>query len=164
MPKIEVKSHPEMTVLGLKYRGKNQEGEIPQLWGKLMEVEVENRDFSVFAAYGISIMDEAFQETMVFDYIAGYPVTGVPQEIPEEMGTFTIPQGEYAVITCPNLESISQAYDAVYRFVASSEEYDHDLSAGDFNFELYGQEFMPEEGSQKFYIYVPVTAKAGESS
>ena len=164
MPKIELKSHPEMTVVGLKYRGKNQGGEIPQLWGKLMEHEVENRDFSVLAAYGVSVMDEAFQETMVFDYIAGYPVTEIPQELPGEMAAFTIPQGDYAVITCPNLASISQAFDAVYRFIASSMEYDQDLSAGNFNFELYGEEFMPEGGSQKFYIYVPVTAKAEEPS
>ena len=159
MPKIEVKSHPEMIVVGLQYRGKNQEGEIPQLWGKLMEYEVENRDFSVYAAYGISIMDEAYEETMVFVYIAGYPVTEMPQELPEDMGAFTIPKGDYAVITSPNLASISQAYDAIYRFVASSEEYDQDLTAGNFNFELYGEEFNPETGTEKFYIYVPVKQK-----
>jgi predicted transcriptional regulator YdeE len=163
MPKIEVKSHPEMTVVGLKYRGKNEMGEIPQLWVKLMEHDVENRDSAVYAAYGISIMDEDYEETMVFDYIAGYPVIERPQELPDVMAAFFIPEGDYAVITCPNLASISQAYDSIYRFVATSEDYAMDLSAGNFNFELYGEAFNPEAGSEKFHIYVPVKKKLHES-
>ena len=161
MPKITVKSHPEMTVVGLKYHGKNQAGEIPQLWGGLMERagDVQKRDFSVHAAYGISIMGEDFDETMVFDYIAGFPVLVPPEALPDDMGQFTIPEGAYAVITVPNLESISQAYDAVYRWIAQSTDYAVDLVAGNFNFELYGEEFMPDEGSEKFYIYVPVNGK-----
>ena len=79
-------------------------------------------------------------------------------DLSEEMGNFTIPQGEYAVITCPNLENISKAYDAIYRWVAESSDYALDLSSGNFNFEYYGEEFAPPD-SEKFYIYVPVKAK-----
>lgn len=158
MPKIEVKSHPEMTIVGLKYHGKNQAGEIPQLWGQLMgrAAEIQARDWSVRAGYGISIMDQDFEQTMVFDYIAGFPVLKAPPELPESMGQFTLPEGRYAVITVPDLASISQAYDAIYRWIAQSEEVAVDLSGGNFNFELYGEEFMPDEGSEKFYIYVPI--------
>ena len=161
MPKIEIESHPEMTIVGLKYHGKNQAGEVPQLWGELKERvgDLQKRDFSVHAAYGVSIMGEDFEETMVFDYIAGFPVLASPEAMPEDMGSFTIPEGSYAVITVPNLESISQAYDAVYRWIAQSTDYAVDLSAGNFNFELYGEEFMPDEVSEKFYIYVPVMGK-----
>ena len=158
MPKIEIRIHEKMTIVGLKYHGKNQAGEIPQLWGKLMERagEVQKRDFSVHAAYGVSIMGEDFDETMIFDYIAGFPVLEPPKATPDDIGQFKIPAGSYAVITVPNLASISQAYDAVYRWIAQSEDYAVDLLAGNFNFELYGEEFMPNEGSEKFYIYVPV--------
>lgn len=158
MPKIEVKPHEEMLIVGLKYRGKNEAGEIPQLWKKLMPRagEIQNRDFSIHAAYGISIMGEDFNETMVFDYIAGFPVLAIPETMPEGMASFTIKDGDYAVITVPNLASISQAYDAIYRWVAGSEDYALDDSGGNFNFELYGEEFMPAEGSERFYIYVPV--------
>jgi len=158
MPKVEVKLHPEVTVVGLKYHGKNQAGEIPQLWQEINQYwdKIQVLDEAAHAGYGISIMDEDYEETRVFDYIAGFPVSDEDAQQPEDLDPFTIPEGEYAVITVPNLESIQQAFDAVYHWIAQSEDYDLDLSAGNFNFELYGEEFMPAAGSEKFYIYVPV--------
>jgi predicted transcriptional regulator YdeE len=160
MPKIEVKKHPEMSVFGLLYHGKNEAGEIPRLWGTLMERvdEVKNRDYSVHAAFGISIMGPDYEQTMVFDYIAGFVVTEMPEELLPGMGTFTIPDMSYAVITCPNLASIGKAYDAIYKWVGESTDYELDFSAGNFNFEYYGEEYSPPE-SEKFFIYVPVKKK-----
>ena len=158
MPEIKVKSHPQISVVGLKYTGKNEAGEIPQLWDKLMEKEFENRDYSVRAAFGISIMDEQYEQTKIFDYIAGFAVTEEPADLPEEMAQFTLPEKTYAVITCPDLANIGKAYNAVYRWIAQSSEYALDLSSGNFNFEYYGEEFAPPD-SEKFYIYVPVKAK-----
>ena len=161
MPEIKLKLHPRMTVVGMTYRGKNEKGEVPQLWDTLMgrQGDIENRDFNVQAAYGISIMGPDYEDTMIFDYIAGYPVTKQPEELSDELGKFTIPEGQYAVITCPNLASIPQAYDAIYRYIRESEEVTFDHSGGNFNFELYGEEFNPPAGSEKFYIYVPVKQK-----
>lgn len=161
MPEIKIQSHPQLTILGLLYHGKNQAGEIPQLWDKLMgrQAEIENRDSSVHAAYGISIMGPDYEQTMVFDYIAGFAVKEMPKELPAGMGNFTLPEGQYAVITCPSLDWISQAYDAIYRWVRESKDYAFDLSEGNFNFEYYGEEFAPDMGSTKFYIYVPVKEK-----
>jgi predicted transcriptional regulator YdeE len=147
-----------LTVVGLLYHGKNENGEIPQLWDVLMTKEVENRDYSVHAAYGISIMGPNYAEIMVFDYIAGYAVTEDPKVLPAGRAKFTIPDIAFAVITCPNLANISRAYDAIYKWVPESPEYDFDFSAGNFNFEYYGEEFQPPE-SEKFYIYVPVKKK-----
>ncbi len=160
MPKIEVKSHPKMTIVGLGYRGKNEVEEIPQLWGELMTRagEIKTRDFAIRAAYGISIMGPEYEETMVFDYIAGFPVEG-DKAAPERLAQHIIPEGQYAAITCPNLRSIGKAYDAVYRWIEGSDEFEVDLSKGNFNFELYGEEFMPDAGSELFYIYVPIKAK-----
>lgn len=161
MPKIDVKSHPEVTLVGLQYHGNNEAGEIPQLWQEINQYweKIQSLDATAHAGYGVSIMDEDFEKTMVFDYIAGFPVLDPEAQQPEDLVSFTIPEGDYAVITVPNLESISQAFDAVYRWVAQAEDYDLDLSEGNFNFELYGEEFMPAKGSEKFYIYVPVKAK-----
>jgi len=158
MPKIEVKKHPEMTVFGLLYHGKNEKGEIPQLWDALMKKEIENRDYSVHAAFGISIMGPDYEQTMIFDYIAGFAVTEAPKVLPQGLAKFTIPDMPYAVITCPNLANISKAYDAIYKWVAESPDYELDLSAGNFNFEYYGEEYSPPE-SEKFFIYVPVKKK-----
>lgn len=161
MPKIEVNPHPQMIIVGLGYRGKNQAGEIPQLWEQLMtrSEEIKNRDDSIHAAYGISIMDSDYEATMVFDYVAGFPVEDDEAKLPEGLAQFTIPAGQYAVITCPNLNSIGSAYDAIYRWVEGSLEFEKDLSQGNFNFERYGEEFMPAEGSEKFFIYVPIKEK-----
>ena len=161
MPKIEVKTHSEVTVEGLKYHGKNQAGEIPKLWEQLWERQgdIEHLDHSMPAAYGISMMGADFNTTMVFDYIAGYPVTQESSHLPVDMGRFTIPEGQYAVITVPDLASISHAFDAVYRWIGASEEYTLDLVGGNFNFEHYGEEFNPEQGTEKFYIYVPIKEK-----
>ena len=145
-------------VVGVLYRGKNEAGEIPKLWDKLMEKDIEARDDNVHAAYGISIMNEDYEKTKVFDYIAGFAVSGAAEMLPEGMAKFTIPEGQYAVITCPNLQSIGKAYGAIYRWVDNAAEYTYDFSAGNFNFEYYGEEFMPPE-SERFYIYVPVKAK-----
>ena len=161
MPKIEIKTHPQMTIVGLTYHGNNKAKEIPQLWGQLMgrAGEIQKRDWSVRAGYGVSIMDEDYKKTKIFDYIAGFPVLEAPIELPDGMGQFTIPERTYAAITVPNLESISRAYDAVYRWITQSGEFDVDFSGGNFNFEQYGEEFMPDEGSEVFYIFVPLKEK-----
>jgi len=105
--------------------------------------EIRNRDFSVRAAYGISIMGPEYEETMIFDYIAGFPVEDGEDELPEGLKQFTIPDMQYAI----------------YRWIEQSIEFVVDLSKGNFNFELYGEEFMPDQGSEKFYIYVPIKKK-----
>jgi predicted transcriptional regulator YdeE len=161
MPKIEVKPFPEVNVVGLHYRGKAQAGELPQLWESINQRmgEIQSLDADAHMAFGISSMDADFPQTMEFEYIAGFPIMDTEQEQPEDMLRFTIPAGTYAAIKVPNLESIQQAYDAIYHRWLPDSGYELDLSSGNFNFELYGEEFMPEEGSQKFYIYIPVREK-----
>ncbi len=161
MPKIEVVSQPQVTIAGLHYHGKNQGGEVPQLWMQLNQHwdEIQGKDESAHKAYGVSIMGDDFGETMTFDYIAGFPLLDAETSQPEGIVTRTIPAGLYAVIVSPNLASIQQAYDAVYNRWLPESGYVLDLSQGNFCFELYGEEFMPAAGSEKFFIYVPVKEK-----
>ena len=161
MPKIEVVDFPKTYVVGMLYHGTNEQNEIPGLWDILMlrEVEIARRDTSAPIAFGISIMGPEFEETHVFDYIAGFPVTDTMDNLPEGMGQFEIPAGKYAMITCPNLASLSEAYDALYNRWLPESDYQLDLSFGNFCFELYGEEFNPPAGSEKLYIYMPVTKK-----
>jgi predicted transcriptional regulator YdeE len=161
MPKIEVKSYPKTIVVGVNYHGKNAAGEIPQLWEVLMarEAEVADRDLDAMAAYGVSIMGPEFASTQEFEYIAGYPVLKMPEKMPEGMAGFEIPAGDYAVITCPNLASLAEAYDALYNRWLPESEYTLDLSHGNFCFELYDEDFNPPAGTEKLYIYLPVKAK-----
>jgi predicted transcriptional regulator YdeE len=161
MPEINIKTHEAMTLVGMKTRGKAMSGEIPQLWDQVMAraEEIPNRDYSIRAAYGVSVMEPDFEETEVFDYIAGFPVEGDPQDLPEGMVSFDIPEGTYAVITCPNLDSMEAAYESLYQRWLPEADYALDMAHGNFCFELYGEEFNPPEGSEKFYLFVPVRKK-----
>lgn len=161
MPEIKVVDFPKAHVAGMLYHGDNAQNEIPTLWDILMqrEAEVAMRDMSEPLAFGISIMGPDFEQTKMFDYIAGYPVTDTLTDLPEGMGQFEIPAGQYAVITCPNLASLGEAYDAIYNRWLPASDYQLDLSFGNFCFELYNEEFNPQAGSEKLYIYVPVTKK-----
>ena len=74
------------TVVGLKYRGKNENNEIPQLWQALgpRTGEIEHLADDT-AAYGINVnMDMATGE---WDYIAGFEVSS-PEDVPEGMVAF----------------------------------------------------------------------------
>jgi AraC family transcriptional regulator len=161
LPDIKVKPHDAKIIVGLKYHGKNEKGEVPALWDALMakQAAIPHRDFSVPAAYGISIMGDDFGETQMFDYVAGFPVTALGEDLPEGLASFTIPAGDYVVITCPNLDSLQQAYHAVYDNWLPGSDDALDLSNGNFCFELYGKAFNPPAGSEKLTIYVPVKAK-----
>lgn len=161
MPEIKVVDFPKTYVAGMLYHGKNEQNEIPGLWDILMEREAEiaQRDTSAPVAFGINIMGPEFEESKVFDYIAGYPVTDTLDDLPDGMGQFAIPAGRYAVITCPNLASLGEAYEAIYNRWLPKSDYQLDLSFGNFSFEFYTEEFNPPEGSEKLYIYLPVTKK-----
>jgi predicted transcriptional regulator YdeE len=161
MPEIKIKTHDAMTLVGLKYTGKGQQGEIPALWDQLMAraEQIPHRDYAVPAAYGVSVMPPDFEETQVFDYIGAFPVEDDGADLPEGMVRFDLPAGEYAVITCPNLASLDTAYHSIYDRWLPESDYRLDLSHGNFCFELYGEEFNPMEGSEKLLIYVPVTKK-----
>lgn len=161
MQKVNIKSHPSITVVGLLYHGKNENGEIGQMWVNIMSRldQIPNLIQPLEAGYGISIMDESFEGSGEFDYIGGYPVSEKAADLPEDLVAFDIPEGDYAVITCPDLASIQQAYDTLYNRWLPESAYVLDLSNGNFCFELYGEEFIPNEGSEKFTIWVPVKEK-----
>ena len=131
------------------------------MWGAIMGRldQIPHLIQPLEAGYGISVMDETFEDSGEFDYIGGYRVSEAPGDLPEDMIAFEIPQGDYAVITCPDLASIQQAYDALYNRWLPESDYALDFSHGNFCFELYGEEFMPDEGSEKFTIWAPVKEK-----
>ena len=85
------------TVVGLKYRGKNEQNEIPQLWQALgpRSGEIQHRADHT-TAYGICAnMDEASGE---FDYVAGFVVRSA-EDVPQDMVAFEVPAARYAVGT-----------------------------------------------------------------
>jgi AraC family transcriptional regulator len=137
------------TVIGLKYHGKNENGEVPQLWGVLgpRSDEVANV-VKGNVAYGISAnMDE----TGDFDYVAGYEVSGT-ENVPEDMVCFEVPSGKYAVFTT-TLPKIGETFQYAYHTWLPQSDYQ---PAGGPDFELYGEHFDPRDPKSDFEVYISI--------
>jgi AraC family transcriptional regulator len=137
-------------VVGMKYRGKNENNEIPQMWQafgpRVREIKniVDDR-----VAYGISAnVDES---TGDFDYVAGFQVS-TAEDIPEGMVHFEVPGGKYAVFST-TLPRIGETFHNAYHTWLPESDYQ---PAGGPEFELYDERFDPQEPTSEFDLYIPV--------
>ncbi|MGC9335119.1 MAG: GyrI-like domain-containing protein [Anaerolineae bacterium] len=147
---IKIIERSAFTVVGLKYRGKNEMGEIPQLWGTMgpRTGEIQNLVDDT-AAYGISTnMD---METGEFDYIAGFEVSNA-EDVPEGMVAFEVPGGRYAVFST-TLPRVGETFHNAYHTWLP--QAGHQPSGGP-EFELYDQRFDPQNPDSEFDLYVPI--------
>jgi AraC family transcriptional regulator len=147
-PKIV--SRPAFTVVGLRYRGKNEHNEIPRMWSefgpRMAAVKhVVNPDIS----YGV--MGNYDESTGEFDYVAGIEVDSA-DDIPPGMVSWDVPEQTYAVFTC-TLPTIREGYDRAYNTWLPQSEYQH---GGGPEFELYDEKFDPGDPSSEMYIYVHI--------
>jgi AraC family transcriptional regulator len=147
-PKIVERSG--FTVVGLKYRGKNENNEIPQLWQVLgpRAGAIKNR-VDDHVAYGISANID--KSTGEFDYIAGFEV-GTTKGIPEGMVSFEIPGSKYAVFST-TLPKIGETFDNAYHTWLPESGYQ---PTGGPEFEVYDERFDPQDPDSLFDLYIPV--------
>jgi predicted transcriptional regulator YdeE len=147
-PKVVTK--PSFSVVGMKYRGKNEHGEIPQLWERFLPHQDEiNTKVHPDIFYGI--MDHYDEQTGEFDYIAGMEVApnGPP---PTHMVEVTVPAQTYAVFKC-TLPTLHQTYRLATETWLPASPYRRAASP---DFELYDETFIKDE---TMYIYLPVEPK-----
>ena len=150
-PKIE--SRAAFSVVGMKYRGRNENQEIAQLWGEFMPRIAEiKRPLNDGFTYGA--MANYDEESGLFDYLAAIAVENI-EDIPEDMEGWDIPAQEYAVFTA-TLPKIMEAYNFAYKEWLPASEYEYNQG---YEFEAYGQEFSPEDPESVFFIYMPVVKK-----
>jgi AraC family transcriptional regulator len=147
-PKIV--SRPGFTIVGMKYHGKNENNEIPQMWqaigprfGEIGSVADPH------TAYGISANTDS--ETGEFDYLAGLKVSSA-EEIPEGMVRWEIPEGTYAVLPC-TLPTIGETFKYAYHTWLPQSGYE---PTGGPEYELYGPEFDPQDPDSTFELYIPI--------
>ena len=148
-------SRPAFTVIGIKYRGRNDNNEIPALWeaffpdkATLIEHKVDPR-----VSYGVE--DNMDMTTGEFDYMAGYEVpAGWPT--PAGLERWEIPAQTYAVFNT-TLPVIRQIFDYVYSEWLPQSGYRRVPGP---EFELYDQDFDPGRGKLTMYLYVPVEKTA----
>ena len=145
----KIVTKPAFTVVGLRYRGKNEHDEIKQMWGqfgpRIQEIQHRNPDP---ATYGVMYgYDEATGE---FDYVAALHVDSA-SDLPERMVSIEISEAQYAVFTC-TLPTLGPTYQAIHQWLEQS-EYAH---AGTPEFEYYGEDFDPENLDSLMSVYIPV--------
>jgi AraC family transcriptional regulator len=137
------------TVVGMKYHGKNESDEIPQMWRAFgaRAGEIENR-VKENIAYGISAnMDESG----AFDYVAGFEVSST-EAVPEGMVCFEVPGGQYAVFTT-TLPKLGETFQYAYHAWLPQSGYQ---AVGGPDVELYDEYFDPRNLDSELTVYVPV--------
>jgi AraC family transcriptional regulator len=138
------------TVIGMKYRGKNENNEIPQLWQELgPRVEEIKNMVGAQVAYGICANTD--MATGEFDYIAGFEVSSA-EALPEGMVSFEVPGGRYALFTT-TLPKIGETFHNAYQAWLPQAGYQ---PTGGPEFELYDERFDPQDPDSTFELYIPI--------
>jgi AraC family transcriptional regulator len=148
-----------LTVVGLKYRGKNRQGEVRQLWRRfaLRAAEITNQvsggSYGVMGHYdkpsgGMGNYNPSHGE---FDYLAGVEVDSTT-DLPAGMESWEISEQRYAVFVFPFCD-ISQAYRYIYQEWLPASDYQ--LAAAP-EFEFYPATFDPDDESSEMFLYLPI--------
>lgn len=162
MTNIEVTQKPQLRLVGLSCHAKAGTDELPQLWGRLnqRQGEISPPDNLREAAYGISVMGADFAETQTFDYFAGFPSDMGDDAMPEDMVSFMLPGGLYAIGLCPSLNTIEATFDDLYNRWLPESDYELDCDRGDLCIEIYDERFDPATSLGEFLVGFPVKPKA----
>lgn len=147
---------PGFTLLGLRYYGKNEHGEISQLWGQfnrrmvaLGDLPYETGDASI----GLCITPDDSPQEGSFEYVAGLPVSKV-EVVPEGFMVREVPEYTYAVFAHKgDLPSLGKTYEYIHETWLPQSGYE---VTAKIDFEYYDQDFKNFAPDPVFYIYVPI--------
>lgn len=134
-------------VIGLVYRGPNQNGEIPAMWEVFNTrfKEIINPDLTKF--YGLCYDCDMPGS---FAYMAGLAVSEVTQ-LPEGMELQELPAGKYAIFTFKDpISKIGEFWDAIYKTGLKENGLE---AVNGMTFELYDERFHQ---TGECDIYIPV--------
>ena len=153
-PKIITK--PPFTIVGLRYFGKNENNEIPELWTQFnqrMEELGGLKNETGEAAIGLCITPDDEPLEGAFEYVAGLPVTEV-EEVPEDFVVRHVPEQTYAVFAHKgDMAGLSKTYEYIYETWLPQSDYE---LAQKMDFEYYDEDFKNFAPDSVFYIYIPI--------
>ena len=147
-PKYETR--PAFTVVGMLYRGKNENDEIPALWGQFIPRigEIEGM-VGGDVCYGCMRGDTDPAGT--FEYLASVQVDGTGA-VPDGMVRWEVAANTYAVFPT-TLPKLHDTFTLAYRdWLPTSNK----TRAEGTEFELYTTEFDPEDPTSTFFFCLPV--------
>lgn len=153
-PKIVTK--PGFTVVGMRYFGKNENQEIPAMWGRFNQRIEEIGGMpneTGEACIGLCITPEDSPVEDGFEYIAGY-MAGKVEDIPEDFVVRHVPEHTYAVFPHKgDLPSLGKTYEYIYETWLPQSGY---KLAAKLDFEYYNEDFKDFAPDSVFYIHIPI--------
>ena len=157
-PKIVTK--PAFKVVGLSYVGKNEAGEIPQMWGVYNQRFTEIKTIDKSCAYGLCFSTSvgvSKPEDVIpgeFEYVAASEVAG-DQDMPKGMVYREVPEYKYAIFTHHGkLDKLGETYQYIYdTWLPQSGLVVH---PDKFDMEFYDDRFIPDSDDSAFDIYVAI--------
>lgn len=150
MEPVKYETLPAFKVMGMKYRGKNENQEISAMWGTL-NTRAHEIPMVGECAFGVCLMLPGEQEG-VFEYIAGFKVSPAAQP-PEGMLVIDVPENRYAVFEHRgSLQTLGSTYKRIAEWWKSSGH----QPVGEYDMEVYDDKFKDFSPDSIFYIYEPV--------
>ena len=145
---------PAFTVVGFSYVGKNQNGEIPQLWGTFNQQANKIKNMVGKCAYGACFSDIKWGEEGAFEYVACYEVSDA-SDIADNMVAREVPAYKYAVFTHHGkLDNLQETYKYIYETWLPQSGVE--LVSPHFDMELYDDRFEFDSDASEFDIYVAI--------
>jgi predicted transcriptional regulator YdeE/DNA-binding transcriptional MerR regulator len=148
-------NRPAFKVTGLSYVGKNEHGEISQMWDKFNQRANEIKSSNNKEAFGLCFGTvEGGAQPGEFEYVAGFEVAD-DKAIPAGMVHRKVPAYKYAVfIHHGKLDKLGETYQYIYNTwqPQSGIQFHPDK----FDMEVYDEDFKLGADDSKFYIYVAI--------
>jgi AraC family transcriptional regulator len=148
-------SRPAFKAIGYSYVGKNEHGEISQMWGRFNEHAGEIKRINHNEAFGLCFSTIAGPALPgEFEYVACLEVVD-DIAVPTGMVYRQVPAYKYAVFTHHGkLDKLGETYQFIYNTgLAQAGLKPH---PDKFDMEVYDEGFTSGSDESKFYIYVAV--------
>ena len=151
-PKIVTR--PAFKAVGMSYVGKNEQGEIPQMWGVFNQRANEIKTSSEEECFGLCFSNPEGAKEGEFEYVSAAPVAD-DRDIPKGMVYREVPEYKYAVFTHHGkLDKLGETYEYIYNtWLPQSGQ---QLHPDKFDMEVYDKDFELGSDESKFYIYVAI--------
>jgi predicted transcriptional regulator YdeE/DNA-binding transcriptional MerR regulator len=148
-------NRPAFKVVGLSYVGKNEHGEIGQMWGRFNQQSHAIKSINDKEAFGLcfSTVEGVFRPGE-FEYVSGFEVAD-DRNVPQGMVYRQVPAYKYAVFTHHGkLDTLGETYQYIYKSaLAQAGLKPH---SDKFDMEVYDEDFKLGQDDSKFYIYVAI--------